>query len=138
MEIATNYLELEKMRFGRRLTYAIKLPEGLSEVYLPGLLLQTLVENAVKHGIAPARDGGHVDVVVEARGENSYHLAVVNTGAAFKGLGAESAVPSSTGTGLANSVRRLDLLYGPAHGFTLSKLASGATAAEFSFSGEKR
>jgi sensor histidine kinase YesM len=134
IEIASNYLELEKMRFGDRLTYGISAPEGLGDVYSPGLLLQTLVENAVKHGIAPSRQGGRVDVTIEAKGGGLYRMTVRNSGQAFNGR-RESA---EGGTGLANTVRRLDLLYGTRHEFMLEQDASGDTVATFLFTGERK
>ncbi|MCX7200195.1 MAG: uroporphyrinogen-III C-methyltransferase [Proteobacteria bacterium] len=84
IEIASNYLELEKMRFGERLSYEIHASTGLGEVYAPGLLLQTLVENAVKHGIAPSRQGGKVRVTIEPK-DGLYQMTVRNSGEVFKG-----------------------------------------------------
>src|SRR5690606_8738759 len=49
MRIVQSYLDLEAMRFGNRLTYSFEVPEGVRDIQIPGLVLQTLVENAVKH-----------------------------------------------------------------------------------------
>ncbi len=133
LEIATNYLELEKMRFGDRLSYEVAVPNGLEEVHVPGLLLQTLVENAVKHGIAPSREGGRVKIVVEMDGTGLYRMSVRNTGAALA-----KKKPASSGTGIENSKRRLELLYGPAHAFELARDGAGETVASFLFTGEKK
>ncbi len=134
IEIASNYLELEKMRFGERLTYEIDAPPDLGHLYAPGLLLQTLVENAVKHGVGPSRQGGKVSVKVEAADGGLFRMTVRNTGAAFDGR-RESA---QGGTGIANTIRRLDLLYGTRHRFHLAKEANGETVASFVFTGERK
>lgn len=133
VEIAKNYLELEKMRFGERLKYQMEVPAGVDDLHVPGLLLQTLVENAVKHGIAPSREGGSILVTVEPAA-GRYRLSVRNSGAALTSPRSEG----PGGTGLENSRRRLDLLYGQAHEFKLARDEAGETVASFLFTGEKK
>jgi LytS/YehU family sensor histidine kinase len=135
VEIATNYLELERMRFGKRLAFTVSVDDAARAAYLPGLLLQTLAENAVKHGIGPAREGGTVAIDVTRRDDGWFELAVANTGARLGDAG--TAARPGTGTGVANTRRRLDLLYGARHGFALTSDAAGRTVARFAFSGEK-
>lgn len=129
-EIVRRYLELEQLRFGSRLRFSIKLPENSEEIYIPSLMAQTLVENAVKHGISKSIEGGHVSVEVVRLADKTYRLNVSNTGQPL----VESA---GAGAGLANTRARLDLLYGERHEFHLTSNAQGATVASFSFSGEK-
>lgn len=62
LDLARRYLEIESLRFGPRLDVVWNLPDQLPEVLLPTLTLQPLVENAIKHGIEPNRDGGRVTV----------------------------------------------------------------------------
>jgi LytS/YehU family sensor histidine kinase len=62
VELARNYLEIEKVRFGDRLHVQIDLPEELEAIKVPPLLLQPLVENAVKHGVAGMVDGGTIQI----------------------------------------------------------------------------
>lgn len=126
IEIARSYLELEKLRLGNRLDYSIDVPD--KEIYLPSLMLQTLVENAIKHGVAKSVEGGRVDVLI--REENGlYHLTVSNTGEPFKQR-------STEGNGLANTKERLNLLYGKQHKFNIES-TSAETTANFYFTGKK-
>ena len=101
------YLELHRVRMGRRLAYRIDIAETLQALEVPPMMLLTLVENAVKHGLAPTRDGGRVDISAAVVG-NALQLAVVDTG---RGFGNET---SGGGTGLANIRSRLAATFGPA------------------------
>lgn len=129
-EIVCRYLELEQLRFGSRLRFSIELPENSEEIYIPSLIVQTLVENAVKHGISKSIEGGYVFVEVIRDANKFYRLTVSNTGQPL----IESA---GLGAGIANTRARLDLLYGNDHKFCLERGAQGMTVASFSFSGEK-
>lgn len=129
LEIVRDYLELEQLRFGSRLRFEIRAPENCEEIFLPSLMLQTLVENAVKHGIAQAIEGGEILIDVCADG-GAYRLKVENSGTSFNQQLAE-------GIGLANTRARLELLYGTTHGFSLSRKAAGQTVASFHFSGHR-
>ena len=65
VDYVTKYLELQKLRYGERLTYSIAVADNVDrKALLPTMLLHTYVENAIKHGISPKPDGGHVDVVI--------------------------------------------------------------------------
>lgn len=127
VEIARDYLELEQLRFGSRLRFEFHVPEECEEIFLPSLMLQTLVENAVKHGIAPSVEGGEVVIAVCAE-KDGYWLKVENSGSALKKT-------AGSGAGLANTQARLDLLYSDRHGFRLQS-ENGRTIASFHFSGE--
>lgn len=129
LEIATRYLEVEKVRFGRRLTFAVDAPDAVASLHVPSLVIQTLVENAVKHGVARSLDGGHVRVEASEAPGGLLLLTVANTGAPFRGDG-------GTGTGLANTRARLDLLYGDRHGFSIGTDSQGRTIASFRVTGE--
>lgn len=69
LALASSYLEIERVRFGERLRVRIDLEPGLADVMVPPLLLQPLVENAVRHGIATCLDGGTIEVEARRRGE---------------------------------------------------------------------
>lgn len=97
------YLELQAMRMGARLRYRLELPDALSQAGLPPMLLQPLVENALKHGLEPKVEGGEVTVSArEAPGR--LVLEVADTG-----LGQGSG--GGTGVGLANVRERLAAAY---------------------------
>ncbi len=103
--VVRNYLDVFAVRMGDRLRYRIDIPDSLRDFRIPPLLIQPLVENAVKHGLEPAREGG--DIYVRARVDGNFvHISVADTGIGMneKGTGA--------GIGLENIRRRLNLVYG--------------------------
>jgi HAMP domain-containing protein len=141
LEIVRLYLDLEVLRFGKRLTYEVEAPAEAASVQVPGLVLQTLVENAVKHGIARARQGGSVTVSVTRAPEAAdakarWRVVVRNTGAPLESKSPGAAASPSEGggvggVGLANTAKRLELLYGEAAALRLATAADGATEASF-------
>ena len=78
-----DYLELMAIRMGPRLQYRLELPEALRELPVPPLLLQPLVENAIRHGLEPQLDGGRIDVRA-AREGSVLRLTVCDTGGGFE------------------------------------------------------
>lgn len=98
------YLRIHRVRMGSRLNFEIDVPAGLALVPIPAMLLLTLVENAIKHGLNPLAEGGFVRVRAERRGAE-LHLEVADNG---RGL----ATAEGHGTGLANVRARLAILYG--------------------------
>jgi hypothetical protein len=109
-ELARAYLEILRIRMGNRLDFAIDVPENLQGVSLPPMMLLSLVENAIKHGLEPMREGGRLDIEasVDKLG-NRLRVAVRDTGA---GLAETAAAQSGTGVGLTNIRERLKTLYG--------------------------
>jgi hypothetical protein len=122
-ELMECYLKIERERFEERLTFTLDIPDHLVHVPVPSLIVQPLVENAVKHGIAGTRDGG--TVTVTATLDNDLRIVVRNTGAP---LG--TAAASGSGVGLENVRRRLHHYYGDEASFTVVRDESGATVAE--------
>jgi sensor histidine kinase YesM len=118
--LVESYLRVMQFRLGARLTFALALDPGLAQVPVPTMLLLTLVENAIKHGIEPALRGGEVRVEAEADG-GSIRLRVRDSGV---GMGA---TPGS-GTGIDNLRRRLQLAYGGAAGLALRDADPGVVA----------
>ena len=102
LELARNYLAIERIRFGTRLGVVWEIVPGLEETEVPTLLLQPLVENAIKHGIAPNRGGGELRIFLRDEGERLC-LGVANTGQPLTEDRAE-------GIGLRNLRERLALL----------------------------
>lgn len=103
MDLTRAYLEIYRVRMGERLGYSIELSDALKEVPFPPMLVQPLVENAIKHGIEPKIEGGEITIRVEDHGEN-YRLMVSDTGS---GLSEEAVA----GIGLANVRERLEALF---------------------------
>lgn len=108
---ARHYLEIMQMRMGARLAFTIDVPDTLRAIEVPPLLLLTLVENAVKHGIAPQIEGG--EVVLRAREDGAaIEVEVVDTGVGVSTAADKPADAPSTGVGLENLRGRLQLAYG--------------------------
>jgi two-component system LytT family sensor kinase len=101
------YLAIEKTRFGDRLQYRLDIAPSTANAMVPTLLLQPLVENAVHHGIMPLARGGTISIVARIDGA-SLRLRVEDDG---RGTGVMPAARLS-GIGLANSIKRLDELFG--------------------------
>jgi len=106
LEIVEHYLELEAVQLEERLTYSLDVDEAALPVLIPPMTLQLLVENAIKHGIAPRPEGG--TILLSARADlasHSLHVIVRNTGH-------YAPTPGHAGVGLRNAQERLQLLYG--------------------------
>jgi LytS/YehU family sensor histidine kinase len=109
IEMVNTYLELEKLRLGNRLTYHIRMPDNADHVRLPGMLIQPLVENAIKHGIAPKVEGGNLKVEVHLD-QNRCHILVEDDG-----VGWDEHSLDDPGHGLENIRERLNLAFEGKH-----------------------
>ena len=108
LAIVRSYLEIEKLRLGARLSFEIDAAPEALRMPIPLLSVQPLVENAVKHGIAPLARGGRL--TLEAKIEDAgLRIRVADTG---QGFGAAKSTGSGAGVGLVNVERRLKLCYG--------------------------
>ena len=108
------YLEILKVRMEERLVTDIDVPEGLLSAEFPPMMIQTLVENAIKHGLEPKAEGGALMVKADIV-HGKLQLRVADTG-----LGFGMAATAGTGVGLANIRERLQLLYGPKAALTVA------------------
>ena len=117
------YLEILKVRMEERLQTMIDVPEGLHSAEVPPMMLQSLVENAIKHGLEPKPEGGTLAVKAEVL-HGMLALTVADTG-----LGFGKAATAGTGTGLANIRERLALLYGQHAQLTLTENQPSGTVA---------
>jgi two-component system LytT family sensor kinase len=116
------YLAIEKTRFGDRLRYRFDIPPSAAGAMVPTLLLQPLVENAVHHGIMPLAGGGCISIAARIDG-TSLRLRVEDDGC---GAGISPVRPS--GIGLANSIKRLDELFGERAKLEFGPGSSGGVA----------
>ncbi len=107
------YLEIEKMRFEDRLRPHFKIESETIGARLPSLLLQPLIENAIKYAVTPAENGADIWLTAMREGQ-AVRIEVADNG---NGHGAELAASPSTGVGLANIRDRLSQAYGGAHRF---------------------
>jgi signal transduction histidine kinase len=105
LERAVAYLEILKIRMGARLSVQVDIPEPLRATPLPPMMLQTLVENAIKHGLEPRTAGGTVWIRAR-RNDDEVAITVADDGDGF------STANSGSGIGLKNVRERLRLVYG--------------------------
>jgi LytS/YehU family sensor histidine kinase len=117
------YLELMLMRMPDRLAFTIAIEPPLRTLAFPPMALLTLVENAIRHGIDPACDGGRIEVGARPGAGRDVHLWVADTGVGLtEGAG--------TGTGLRNLQERLEAFFGPGASVTLSGQAPHGVRAD--------
>jgi hypothetical protein len=109
------YLEILKVRMEERLATEIQVPDGLLSAEFPPMMIQTLVENAIKHGLEPKAEGGLLRVAAEIV-HGKLQVTVADTG-----LGFGRAATAGTGVGLANIRERLQLLYGAKAALTVTE-----------------
>lgn len=116
LELLAPYLEIQRIRFGDRLSIELEVPADASSGLVPTLMLQPLVENAVEHGVARVSNGARVRLRA-ARTGDSLQLEIADNG--------PGPTRSSDGIGLANTRARLAGLYGQAHRFELEARNGG-------------
>jgi two-component system LytT family sensor kinase len=128
-EIATlkSFLAVEHARLGRRLDIHWEVDERALDGQVPHMILQPLLENAVKHGLAPRGQAGRIDVEAR-RGERELELVVRDDGVGLS-LDCDTHTNGRKGVGLANTRARLSELYGPIAQLELSRGESGGTVA---------
>jgi signal transduction histidine kinase len=122
IEVIRPYLEILKVRMEDRLRTEIDVPDGLLSAEFPSMMIQTLVENAVKHGLEPKPEGGSLSVRAEVQ-HGKLAVTVADTGVGFG-----KAATSGTGVGLANVRERLQLLYGNKASLSVRENSGGGTA----------
>jgi two-component system, LytTR family, sensor kinase len=113
LDFLQNYLDIEQTRFQDRLTVRMQIEPGVLDARVPNLLLQPLVENAIRHGIAPRANEGVIEIQA-TRYNGMVQLKVSDNGVGF-GLKTEEVF--ARGIGLSNTRERLNQLYGSAHRF---------------------
>lgn len=106
-----DYLELMTIRMGARLQYSLELPDHLRSQSVPTLLLQPLVENAIKHGLEPKVGGGTVTVRAASGEAGHLVLEVLDSGIGYEPEASRTASPSGSGFGLAQVFERVATAY---------------------------
>jgi two-component sensor histidine kinase len=128
LETVDAYLDIESVRFGDRLQVAVEVAPGLSEAQVPNFILQPLVENAIKHGVAAARGPASLNVSATETAE-ALVLTVVNTreagSAAEEPTGTGPSTRLRTGIGIANIRQRLAIRYGSGASLETGPVANG-------------
>lgn len=114
LDFLRRYLEIEHIRFGDRLHVRVSANEGVLEARVPNLILQPLVENAIRYAVSPRREGGKIEIQARRNGEE-VTLIVRDDGPGLNGKNGAFA----EGVGLQNTRSRLQQLYGDKHEFQL-------------------
>ncbi len=107
LKIVTDYLAIEKLRFEEKLHFDIQINTALTAVKIPPMMLQTLVENAIKHGTAKRKEGGKITITIDENNAQSVRIQITNPGE-YR----EENKPENTKFGLANTRQRLKLIFG--------------------------
>ena len=104
MEMIQSYLNIFKVRMGDRLRYRVEIPDQIKDIPFPPMLIQPLVENAIRHGLEPKIEGGELFIRGEKK-KDIIRLMIIDTGTGFN-------EDDATGVGLSNVRERLQSLYG--------------------------
>ena len=119
LQALERYLEIEQIRFQDRLTVQLRIEPETLEARVPNLILQPIVENSIRHGIAPTSDAGKIEIRA-ARQNGHLELSVRDDGP-----GMADGQMNKEGIGLANTRSRLQQLYGDAHDLEIMNAAEG-------------
>ena len=130
LKLIQSYLEIERARFEERLDVQIDVPADLQKIRIPTLILQPLVENAIKHGISKIKQGGLVEI--SAKLETKKDKILLNLTVFDTGIGV-SQDKISNGVGLNNIKHRLQNYYGNSACLNIQNVESKGTKAELKF-----
>jgi LytS/YehU family sensor histidine kinase len=129
IELVESYLDIERARFEERLQVEIDVPQDLRNLRVPALILQPLVENAVKHGISKTKLGGTVRIFASL--ENEKEAVYLKLSVADSGAGTNQVLPNgANGIGLNNIEQRLQSYYGDSAVLKIESEIGKGTSAE--------
>lgn len=111
VELCVSYLEIMQMRMEERLQFNVTVPAGLASASFPPMMIQSLIENSIRHGLEPKPEGGSIDLKAEVR-DGKLCVTVADTGLGFS-------PDARSGVGLANIRERLQQLFGTAGALTI-------------------
>ncbi len=121
LEFLESYLQIEQTRFQDRLSVRMCIEPQTLAAQVPNLILQPLVENAIRHGIAPHTAAGEIEIRAEKH-DSMVRLQITDNGS---GMAMDKEQHTSFGIGLTNTQTRLTKLYGDAHSFHLDNIVGG-------------
>ena len=124
MQAVEDYLALEAIRFEERLKYKIEIDPNTAKIEIPPLMIQTLVENGIKHGISKITNGGdiHISTILAA---SKLHIIIKNSGTLD-----EKSLQASRGFGISNTKHRLHLIYNDEAIFSIKNTSKNEVTAE--------
>jgi len=126
LSLLQHYLDIQRVRFGDKLRVNVEMAEGLRYAMVPSLILQPLVENAIRHGIGPRASGGTIHVMIKTLGDN-LSLDIIDDGVGVTSRRSRER-SRGTGLGLANTATRLNHLYKDNHAFETGPASGGGFA----------
>jgi LytS/YehU family sensor histidine kinase len=135
LDALTLYLDIEKVRFGERLIVKTDIEPSASLCLVPSLMLQPLVENAIKYAIAEQENGGTIVITAIVR-KGQLILSVSDDGPGAKLVNGK--LPSPSGIGLCNTQQRLETLFDQQHTFSLENLVPHGLRIAMSLPYQKR
>lgn len=115
LNLVRDYLELEGIRYEERLKTSYSIDSGSFNFKIPPLMIQTLVENGIKHGISTLKTGGQINITTKVE-EKGLKIQIRNSGTYLKGTS------GGVGYGLLNTTKRLDIIYGEKASFSIENL----------------
>jgi two-component system LytT family sensor kinase len=133
VEFLRTFLEIEQIRFGERLSVAFEVDPAAEHLIIPSLILQPLVENAIKHGVAPKIGRSRISITAKCA-DNMLHVDIEDDGVGLRQSDTSDGLlfarmTNGTGIGLQNIRERLSTLYGEAATLTLTDLVSNGCRA---------
>ncbi|HEU0174699.1 MAG TPA: histidine kinase [Blastocatellia bacterium] len=131
LDALERYLEIEQIRFQDRLTVRFAVAPETLDASVPNLVLQPIVENAIRHGIAPRSSAGRIEIRAERR-DGRIELQVIDDGPGLQRCDEEGAEEFKEGIGLANTRARLRRLYGDEHQIEIKDADEGGLAVRLS------
>ena len=124
LEFLNRYLEIERIRFQSRLLTQMQIEPQTLAALVPNLVLQPIVENAIRHGIAPNENQGRIEVRA-SRTDGKLLLEVQDNGPGLPARGDNNLITVNEGIGFRNTKARLQQLYGAAHRFAVDSVPDG-------------
>jgi sensor histidine kinase YesM len=117
INLVEDYLNLEKIRYEERLSFSIEIEPSMLQIQIPPLMLQTLTENAIKHGISTLTQGGEIKIMGRIQ-ENMAVIAIINSGQL------DESKSQTTKIGIKNTIQRLNLIFGQKASFSIENFNS--------------
>ncbi len=124
IQTVADYLALESIRFEERLKYNINIEPKSERVEVPPMMVQTLVENGIKHGISTRQEGGEISISSKII-DSKLHIQIINSGNID-----EDALKNASGFGVSNTKHRLNLLYGMDALFSIKNVSEDSVLVE--------
>jgi len=128
VETVKNYLDLERIRFEDRLKYKLDIDKSTQKIEIPPMMIQTLIENGIKHGVAKRTEGGEIQL--KSKMMTTSNGPILKIEIRNSGHFSEEKLKSSSGFGVSNTKHRLNLLFGDDAHFTIKNENGNTVLAE--------